>query len=186
VREERVPPNDVSLLVVCTGNAARSVMAGLMLDHLAARRGLGLSVTTAGTHALDGLPLSARTLAALRTIPQLAAATATVAHRSRQLSGPELSRVDLVVAMEAGHVRYVRRLHTDAAARTGTFRSLARDLAPRNGASSLDDRVAALDLEHAPLDPAGDVMDPAGHDDAVYAACAAELWALSEELVRRL
>jgi protein-tyrosine-phosphatase len=180
-----------SLLVVCTGNASRSVMAGLMLEHLAARHGLGLSVTTAGTHAVDGLPLGARTLAALRTVPELAddhsgalASTGPAAHRSRQLCDEDLRRADLVVAMEAGHVRYVRRLHPSASPRTGVLRWLVRHLVP--GPTPLADRVGALELEQAALDPADDVGDPAGHDDATYAACAAELWTLCKELVLRL
>lgn len=178
----------VSLLVVCTGNASRSVMAGLMVEQLAARRGLVLSVTTAGTHAVDGLPLGARTLAALRTVPEVAGtpvdAFAAAGHRSRQLGAEELGRADLVVAMEAAHVRYVRRRHPEAAPRTGALRRLAADLGP--GPAPLSARVAALDLEQAPLEPADDVADPAGRDDAAYAACARELWALCEALVRRL
>ncbi len=178
----------VSLLVVCTGNASRSVMAGLMLEQLAARRGLALSVRTAGTHAVDGLPLGARTLAALLTVPEIAGkqldAFAAAGHRSRQLGAEDLGRADLVVAMESAHVRYVRRRHPEAAPRTGALRRLAADLRP--GPAPLSARVAALDLEHAALEPADDVTDPAGRNDAAYVACAAELWALCEELVRRL
>ncbi len=178
----------VSLLVVCTGNAARSVMAGLMLERLGATRGLDMSVTTAGTHAVEGLPLGARTLAGLRAVPGVAAALADGppigAHRSRQLSDEDLGHVDLVVAMEAGHVRHVRRLHPGASARTAVLRRLARELP--TGPAPLQARVAALDLEHAPLDAADDVADPAGRDDAAYAECAAELWELCQELARRL
>ena len=181
----------VSLLVVCTGNASRSVMAGLMLDRLAARRGDGLSVTTAGTHAVDGLPLGARTLGALRGVPGLAddeadalALSLAAAHRSRQLCDEDLRRADAVVVMEAGHVRHVRRRHPEAAARTAMLRWLARRLVA--GPAPLAARVAALGLEQVEADPADDVADPSGHDDAAYAACAAELWALCMELVARL
>lgn len=181
----------VSLLVVCTGNASRSVMAGLMLEHLAARRGFGLSVTTAGTHAVVGLPLGARTLAALATVPEFDAdgggapgSAGPGAHRSRQLGDEQLSRADLVVAMETGHVRYVRRHHAEAAPRTAVLGWLVRHLEP--GPAPLADRVAALELEHAALDPADDVADPAGHDDETYGACAAEVWVLCKELVLRL
>ena len=181
----------VSLLVVCTGNASRSVMAGLMLDRLAARHGVGLSVTTAGTHAVDGLPLGARTLAALRAVPELAgggagalALSLAASHRSSQLCDEHLRRADIVVVMEAGHVRHVRRRHPEAAARTAMLRWLVRHLVP--GSAPLAARVAALGLAHVEVDPADDIADPAGHDDAAYAACAAELWSLCEELVPRL
>jgi protein-tyrosine-phosphatase len=46
------------LLVLCTGNAARSVMAGFMLDALCeGRPGDPLRVVTAGTHTIDGQPM---------------------------------------------------------------------------------------------------------------------------------
>lgn len=192
---ERVSP--VSLLVVCTGNASRSVLAGLMLQHLAARHSLDVSVATAGTHAVDGLPLGARTLAAWRSVPELAseadgglASTGLVApgHRSHQLSAEDLRNgTALVVVMEAGHVRYMRRYHPEAAARTAMLRWLVRNLVP--GSAPLADlatRVAALDLEHVDVDPRDDVADPAGRDDASYDACAAELWVLCKALVPRL
>ena len=179
----------MSLLVVCTGNTCRSVMAGVMLEHLADGRGLLLSVETAGTHAVEGVPPGARTLSALRTVRPLApalggSATAAVAHRSRQLRAGDLGRADLVVAMERAHVRHVRRHHPEAAPRTGLLRTLARELAP--GPGPLGDRVAALALEDVVLDPGDDVSDPAGHDDDVYAACAGELWTLCSALVSRL
>ena len=50
------------LVVVCTGNAARSVMAGAILAAHARRT---LHVTTAGTHVVEGMPMSWRTRDAL-------------------------------------------------------------------------------------------------------------------------
>jgi protein-tyrosine-phosphatase len=169
------------LLVVCTGNAARSVMAASMLERLAASEGVPLEVATAGTHAVDGQPVGPRTVAALATVaggPQLGR------HRSRQLAADDLREADLVVAMEADHVRYVRRHHPEAAARTATLRRLCRELEP--GTSPLAERVAALGLGLAPLGDDDDVDDPAGKDEDAYAACAAELWALCRDLVARL
>jgi protein-tyrosine-phosphatase len=174
------------VLVVCTGNAARSVMAGYMLERLAARRGVPLEVVTAGTHALDGQPMSTRTFAALGTIPALAGVAAS-AHRSHQLASCDVAAADLVVAMEAGHVRFVRRHHPAAAARTGTIRRLAAELGPGpTPLVGLTERLDALALAEVALSEGDDVADPAGKDDACYAACAAELWVLCGELVARL
>lgn len=177
-----VPPT-VDLLVVCTGNAARSVMAGFMLEYLSEATGAGLRVVTAGTHVVEGQPISQRTRAAVAAIDELAEVV-TTRHRSRQLGRSELDRADLVIGMEADHVRFVRRQHPDAAHRTATLRRLCRDLPP--GPAPLAGRVAALGLADVALTDDEDVDDPAGHDQDVYDACAATLWTLCQELADRL
>jgi protein-tyrosine-phosphatase len=176
-------PIGVDLLVICTGNAARSVMAGFMLDALSEAEGLGLRVATAGTHAVDGQPMSMRTRVALSSVP--AVADAPVArHRSHQLKTGDLVRADLVVGMEADHVRYVRRQHPEAAARTATIRRLSADLSP--GPAPLAERVGALGLADVALHSDEDVSDPAGRDEEVYVACAHQLWDLCVELAARI
>ncbi len=177
------PHEPVDLLVVCTGNAARSVMAGLMLEHLAGRAGIVLRVVTAGTHTVEGQPMGVRTREALVGIAEMAMAP-VASHRSRQLLDDDTTRADLVIAMEADHVRFVRRHHRGAAPRTATFRGLARVLPA--GPVPLADRLRRMDLQAVPLDDGEDVLDPAGGGDDVYRACAEELWRLSSALVLRL
>jgi protein-tyrosine phosphatase len=173
----------VAILVICTGNAARSVMAGFMLEHLARARGVAIEVVTAGTHTVDGQPMSMRTRDAIDSIGQLHGAALT-SHRSRQLVGADVRWADLVVGMEADHVRYVRSRHPEGAARTATLRRLAHDL-PERGAP-LPARLAALDLAGRELDDADDVIDPAGREGDFYRSCAWEIWELSRQLVSRL
>jgi protein-tyrosine-phosphatase len=174
----------LDVLVVCTGNAARSVMAGYMLEHLADAAGTPLRVATAGTHVIDGQPMSGRTRAALASLDGLGEIVPS-RHRSRQLEDADLDRADLVVAMETDHVRFIRRRHPAASPRTATLRRLVRDLGP-DTATPLADRLADLELAKVELEDWEDVADPAGGDDATYVDCARELWDLSTELVTRL
>lgn len=172
------------LLVLCTGNAARSVMAGFMLDYLKADRPEEvLHVVTAGTHTIEGQPMGPRTRTALLMVPELAEAPFK-SHRSRQVYEGDLLRADLVVVMEADHVRFVRRQFPEAADRTATLRRLCADLPP--APPSLGERVAGLELAATELSDHEDVIDPAGGEEATYAACVAELWILCQKLVTLL
>ncbi len=175
-----VPDAHANVLLLCTGNAARSVMAGYMVARRAQDRALVLGVRTAGTHVVEGQPMSMRTRAGLAAVRELGDVPAG-SHRSHQLTTEDLEWADLVVVMEADHVRFVRRHHPDAARRTATLRRLCRELPP--GPEALDRRVAALGLEGAELEDWEDVADPAGGEIPDYVACAEVLWSLCGELV---
>lgn len=175
VGHEASPDDRPVVLTLCTGNAARSVMAGVMLEAARAP----VRVITAGTHVVENQPTSRRTRDALAELG-LGAAT----HRSRQLADPDLDAADLIIAMASEHVRYVRRRHPTAADRTATLPWLASQLP--SGAAPLATRVAALRLAEVDPDDQGDVDDPAGGDEAAYTACAVRLSALVAELVPRL
>ena len=100
------------------------------------------------------------------------------------MHGIDLVHAELVVVMEADHVRFVRRQFPDAAAKTATIRDVCRRLAPPPAA--LDERVAALGLDAVELSDHDDVLDPAGNEADVYAACVDELWDLCRTLVTLL
>ena len=171
------------LLIVCTGNAARSVMAGFMLESLGATAGLPIRVVTAGTHSVDGQPMGMRTREALAAIPGMGGAPFG-RHRSRQLDPAAIDGAHLVIGMEADHVRFVRRHYPEAAGRTATLRLLARELPA--GPAPLPARVAAMGLGKAATDDTEDVADPAGGDEECYRACAEEIWQLTSALAARL
>ena len=164
----------VDVLILCTGNAARSVMAA---TSLSARRP-DLRVATGGTFVVDGQPMSIRTRAAIEgvglEIPR---------HASRQVHPPDLDAATLVMALAPEHVEWVRRTHAPAARRTVTLRRLVEHLVP---APTLTDQVAALAPHEVELEPWEEVVDPGGGETDVFAACAREIDALVHELAPRL
>jgi protein-tyrosine-phosphatase len=167
--------SELHVVTLCTGNAARSVMAGAVLrEHVP-----GLVVTTSGTHVIEGMPMSWRTRDAIASldlpIPD---------HRSRQATVAELDRADLVIALAREHVAWMRRVHPTAAARTATLKRLARDLPA--GTTPLWDRLQPMHLDTVELEPWEDVVDPAGGDLDVFLECAREIADLLHELIPRL
>lgn len=158
------------LVTLCTGNAARSVMAGAMLQDAP------LPIVTAGTHVIEGQPMSRRTRSALGSLGLRADH-----HRSHQVTDEDIDGSVLILAMAAEHVAYIRRRHPDAAHRTASLKRLVRDLPP--GPGPLTERLDALGLAEVEIGEWEDVEDPAGGDDAVYVSCAEELADLCARLL---
>ncbi|RMH67148.1 MAG: hypothetical protein D6683_18080 [Actinomyces sp.] len=172
------PPPDPTRPVVCflcTGNAARSVMAAAMLARLTD----AVDIRSAGTHVIEGQPPSVRVRRALERH-----GLSAPWHRSRQMGLDQVEGADLIVAMEPDNVAWLRRTHPEGAARTGTLIRLARELEP--GPAPLAQRVAALGLAAVEVGSDEEVVDPAAGDQAAYDRCADELAPLVAELARRL
>ncbi len=169
------PTNSLCVIFLCTGNAARSVMGGAITRTQA----IDIEIITAGTHVIEGMPVSWRTRDALAAV-----GTTPGSHRSYQLRDDDAARADLVVAMAGEHVNYVRRVHPDAAVRTVTLKRLARYLEP--GPVGFRDRLQNLRLAEVELEPWEDVVDPAGGDLAVFEACAREINDLLGEVLPRI
>jgi protein-tyrosine-phosphatase len=163
------------VLFLCTGNAARSVMAGAAL----AARLPDVTVETAGTLTLDGQPMSWRTRAALAAFGLEAAK-----HRSRQVSRSDLDRATLIIGLAPEHVQWVRRNHQRVVARTATLKRLCRDLSRDD--RPLAERVAVLDLGAVELEPWEEVVDPGGGDADVFLECAREVVSLIDQLAQVL
>ena len=171
----------IRLLVVCHANVARSVAAARLLGAAAAKRGALVDIRTAGTHATDGQAVSMQTRSALGEL--VGGELGLESHRSRGVDDDDVAWADLVVAMEASQVRWLRRRHPEASARTATMGLLARELPV--GPESLAERIAAMGLgEHEP-DDLDDVPDPVGDVDA-YRSTIRSLALQCEALVARL
>jgi protein-tyrosine-phosphatase len=151
-------------------------MAGAFLED----RAPGLRVTTAGTHVVEGMPMSWRTRDAIAEF----GAERTM-HRSHQLNDADVAAADVVICLAAEHVAYMRRTHPEAAGKTVTLRRLVRDL-PGAPGETFGERLAALGLTDVELEMWEDVEDPAGGDLPVFCDCAREIHALIDVLVPEL
>lgn len=165
---------------VCTGNAARSVMAATMLQALNPYP----IVRSAGTHVVEGQPMSMRTRVALARY-----GLADPGHRSRQFSTEDAS-ADLIAVMEPAQVLWVRSRFSSANTVTGSLRRLARDL-PRSSvhglaSETLSERVASLDLADIPPEPWEEVSDPGAGEQTDFDRVAVEICDLVTMLRERL
>ncbi|MGL5857508.1 MAG: low molecular weight protein-tyrosine-phosphatase [Angustibacter sp.] len=160
---------------VCTGNICRSPMADVITRSLVADHELGsdVVVSSAGTgswHVGDGAdPRAIRALAD--------AGYDGSAHLAQQFDPTWFDRLDLVVALDSGHVRALRALAPSAAHRErvvllGSF--TPGSFTPGVG-STADPGVTPLD-----------VADPYFGDDAGFADCLAQIQDACRGLVERL
>jgi protein-tyrosine-phosphatase len=140
-----------------------------------------MTVSGSGTHALPGHPMSVRTRTALHGL-----GLADPTHRSAQFDESDVKRASLIVAMAPEHVKWVRRVHPDAADRTVTLKRLVRSLSPTDVGRSLRERVLALDLVSVEIEDWEEVVDPAGGEQPEFDACVAELDALVDQLIALL
>ena len=165
---------DLRIVTLCAGNVARSVMLATMLESLGPESGHPLEVRSAGTHAVEGSSISARTRDALRSIDELAP-PALNGHRSHQLELADVEWADLVLSAEADQVHFVRRAYPAFALSCCSLGQFVRQ-APLDEPWST--QVAVVSANDP--DPAFDVADPAGGDQSVYDACARHLFELAQ------
>jgi protein-tyrosine phosphatase len=174
-----------AILLLCTGNLCRSVMAQAILSARLAARDIPAVVSSAGQLA-DGLPPPAE------VISVMAARGADVAgHRSRLVTGADLAAADLVLGMAREHVRHATVLLPEAWPRAFTLRELVRrgaQAGPRPPGEPLGDwlaRAAAARTRRDLLGRGGDddVADPFGGPLPGYQATATLLDGLTRDLV---
>jgi len=173
------------ILVLCTANVCRSVMAQALLAQRLAAAGANASVRSAGMLGVGEPP-------APNVVSALAARRLDVsAHRSRRTSEDDLAAADLVLTMAREQLRYAVVTAPPVWPRAFTLKELVRrgQLAgPRPPGLPIPDWLA---LAHHGRDrsallgdcPADDVADPIGGPPEAYIATAVQLDLLIGQLV---
>jgi protein-tyrosine phosphatase len=173
------------ILLLCTANACRSVMAQALLSARLAARGVTVPVASAGL--LGGgrpPPPEVISVMASRGID-------VTGHRSRLVTVDDLTAADLILGLSREHVRHAAVLLPAAWPRAFTIRELLRrgqQAGPRAPGEPLGDWLARAAGDRARRDllgdsPADDVADPAGGPLRGYQATSGLLDRLTRDLV---
>ena len=161
---------------VCTGNAARSVMAAALLrDRL--DDDAPFDVTSSGILVIPGQPMSGRTRKALARH-----GLKDPFHRSHQIGPADVTRSTLLLVMEDLHVRWIEREIPAGRPITGMLKRVVKEL-PELGAGPLPERIAKLGLAGRDIEPWEEVVDPASGEQPDFDRCIDELADLVDALV---
>jgi protein-tyrosine phosphatase len=174
-----------AILLLCTANVCRSVMAEAMLSPQLAARGVAVTVASAGLLGAGWPPPP-------EVVSVMAARGIDVTgHRSRVVSADDLAAADLILGLTREHVRHAVVLLPGAWTRAFAIRELLRRggrAGPRAPGEPLADWLTrAADgrrrTELLGSWAADDVADPAGGPLRGYQATADALDRLTRELV---
>lgn len=173
-----------AILLLCTANVCRSVMAQAMLSARLVAAGAPVPVTSAGLRD-GGQPPPPE------VISVMAARGINVAgHRSRRVTADDLAAADLVLGLASEHVRHAAVLRPQSWACAFTLRELVRRglrAGAREPGEPLADWLARAAGDRDRRDslggrPADDVPDPYGGPRAGYQATASLLDGLTRDL----
>ena len=93
------------ILLVCTGNSCRSVMAGGLLRQALTLAGLeSMQVESAGVFAMEGMPPTRETQRVLQTV-----GVDCSDHRARSLTAEMIEQADLILVMESFQAEEILR-----------------------------------------------------------------------------
>lgn len=162
-----------TILFVCTGNAARSVMGAAMLRARTDR----VAVAGAGTHSIPGLPMSTRTRAALAEF-----GLAAPEHLSCQLDAAMAENAALIAIFEPMHLKWIRREVPQVANRTASLGRIVRSVATGT-LDTLATRVDDAAFADHDFETWEEVVDPAGGEIPEFVAAATQINTLIDGLM---
>jgi protein-tyrosine phosphatase len=175
-----------SILVVCTGNVCRSPAVERLLAN---KLGPTVCVSSAGTHALVGQPISEPMAALLRD-----SGVKSDSFEARRLSEQMLKEADLILSTTLAQRGLVVELWPAAIRRTFTLREFARllswvDASVLPAGTTADRLRAAIPLAAAARGrkrrspDEDDVIDPFRLSNAVYAGSFAQIMSAVDSIV---
>lgn len=186
------------ILVVCTANVCRSVMAEHLMRSALRSAGLDgrIEVRSAGTQVVipPWDPEPERHLVSRGAVELLRRRGITVETHARTRVDPQLlDASELVLVMERVHLQDIVNLWPPAAPKTFLLKEAAL-LAERSPLEAVDlpSRVAELDSRRPSpkwvleLDRSIDVEDPVGGEPEFFEACAADIESAIDTLIERL
>jgi protein-tyrosine phosphatase len=185
----QAPKDTFTILAVCTGNVCRSPAVERLLAN---RLGPTVSVSSAGTHALVGHPISEPMAALLRRT-----GVEPKPFEARRLSEQMLKDADLILPMTRAQRGFIVELWPPAVRRSFTLREFARlltlvdpsALPPGSAADRLPDamRLAAAERGRSRVSAEeDDVVDPFRLADDVYVKSFDQIMSAVEVIVARL
>jgi low molecular weight protein-tyrosine phosphatase len=178
------PPDRV--LILCTANRCRSVIAAALLAQRLGRAGESVEVRSAGVSGHSGEPPPVEVVSVL-----LGYGLDVSRHRSRTASPADFHTSSLILGMAREHVRHAAVTAPGSWPRTFTLKEIIRRVGqaePRERGEPLSSWLESL---HAGRDryallgnnPADDIIDPIGGPSAAYQVAATEIEHLVRELV---
>ena len=112
---------NLNVLFVCTGNICRSPMADQILEQLAKKHNLPISVSSAGVAAMTGDPMTRESADAMAERGYKPGA-----HKARDLTPAILTSSDLVITMTLDHRSDIARMLPKASKYSFTLDEFAR------------------------------------------------------------
>ncbi len=181
-------PEGIDILILCTGNQARSPATEVLLRERVAGLDVAGSVRSAGFFA-GGHPVGGELIELLARRKGVD----LTGRRSRQVTPDAIERADLVLGMRREHVRGAVRLVPDAWPRSFTLKELVRRgeaVGPRVGSEPVKAWIARAHAGRAPSGLLGwswwsDVKDP-GRSPARCVRMVGELGDLVDRLASLL